>query len=57
MPIMTQAISKKEKEEGKIGQVRVELELRKSGVIVDGAISVLFERMFGWGYALPARVW
>ena len=55
MPIMTQAISKKEKEEGKIGQA--ELELRTSGVIVDGAISVLFERMFGWGYALPARIW
>ena len=34
MPIATQAISKKQKEEGRIGQV--ELELRKPGVIVDG---------------------
>jgi len=34
MPIATQAISKKLKEEGRIGQV--ELEPRKPGVIVDG---------------------
>ena len=39
MPIATQAISKKQKEEVRIGQV--ELELRKPGVIVDGDKCVL----------------